>query len=244
MVIHTEQLLTIAFGDARTAFNPRDYRAVSMDFLLDDINKKSSLDTFMPLKKLVFLHQIHSADGFCITSQDQAETMQPFVYEGDFLITNVAHIGLAIVTADCLPIILYDKRNHIVALIHAGWRGSIKGIAYKALQRMQTIFGTQPESVRTFFGPSAKVCCYQVGVDVQEALDAFSCKDTVLVSHKGTDYFDLPLFNKLQLEAKGIIKQTAVMAYNVCTIENNLFCSYRRQKDSSGNRQITIVALK
>lgn len=243
MIIHTEAPFTIFFGDNRTQFNPRDFKNFESGKQIVTHEPFSAMQRSLRLEQLVFLHQVHGINGTCIVSTNQAETIRPFSQEGDFLITNVPSIGLAIAAADCLPIIMYDKFRHVIAIVHAGWRGSVNGVAVAALERMKSLFGTDPATVRVFLGPSAKSCCYRVGSEVLAALEHCSYKDEVIYTMADGFYFDLPLFNRRLLEEHGIKKESCNSAYNICTIDNTSFCSYRRQEKSLG-RQMTVVVLK
>ncbi len=75
-------------------------------------------------------------------------------------------------TADCVPILLADRKNRAVAAIHSGWRGTLRRIAEKALGRMRMDFGTQPEDVIAAIGPAIGRCCYEVGSDVAKEFAA------------------------------------------------------------------------
>ncbi len=83
--------------------------------------------------------------------------------KGDALLTNVPGVLLAVQTADCVPIVLADKKRRAVAAIHSGWRGTLLRIAAKALGRMRMEFGTSPQDVIAAIGPSIGRCCYEVG---------------------------------------------------------------------------------
>jgi YfiH family protein len=110
------------------------------------------------------IHRVDSSNPVAIESWPQ----------GDALITNEPGILLTIQTADCIPILLADPENRAIAAIHAGWRGTVRRIAAKALGRMQMEFGTKPEDVIVALGPGIGRCCYEVGPDVaKEFADQF-----------------------------------------------------------------------
>jgi hypothetical protein len=89
--------------------------------------------------------------------------------QGDALLTSVPGILLAVQTADCVPILLADRKRRAVAAIHSGWRGTLLRIAAKALGRMRMEFGTSPEDTIAAIGPSIGRCCYEVGSEVAAA---------------------------------------------------------------------------
>ena len=115
---------------------------------------------------LVTIEQIHSDVVHRITS---ATPGIPTLARGDALITDLPGVLLAVQTADCVPILLADRKRHAVAAIHSGWRGTLLRIAAKALGRMQMEFGTSPENVIAAIGPSIGRCCYEVGSEVAAA---------------------------------------------------------------------------
>ena len=114
---------------------------------------------------LVALKQIHSDAVHRVTS---ATPTIP-VAKGDALLTSVPGILLAVQTADCVPILLADRKCRAIAAIHSGWRGTLLRIAAKALGRMRMEFGTSPRDVIAAIGPSIGRCCYEVGSEVAVA---------------------------------------------------------------------------
>jgi YfiH family protein len=90
----------------------------------------------------------------------------------DALITATPGLLLGVQTADCVPILLADTRQRVVAAIHAGWRGTLARIAVKTLGRMEMEFGTRPRDVIAALGPAIGRCCYEVGPEVAQAFAA------------------------------------------------------------------------
>jgi purine-nucleoside/S-methyl-5'-thioadenosine phosphorylase / adenosine deaminase len=243
MLYHTEGLFQIAFGDARAAFDPLDYKKTESGHVLLDQKPFDHIKQSMHIDQLIFLHQVHGNQGLIITGREQVGHLMPFSHEGDFLCTNLPGIGLAVATADCLPIVLYSSSLFpCVAVAHAGWRGSVQSVAVEALEQFKRSFGVDEKSIRVFLGPSAKRCCYSVGDEVEDALDSFYYKDDVLHRLAGQTFFDLPRFNQLQLQEAGLSKEAFTLSYNYCTMCDPAFCSYRRQHSSA--RNMTVVALR
>ena len=92
--------------------------------------------------------------------------------KGDALITREPRVLLTIQTADCIPILLADTKQHAVAAIHSGWRGTAQRIAEKTLGRMRMEFGTRPQDVIAALGPGIGGCCYEVGHEVVKEFTA------------------------------------------------------------------------
>ncbi|PYX90854.1 MAG: peptidoglycan editing factor PgeF [Acidobacteria bacterium] len=110
---------------------------------------------------LVTLRQVHSDIIHRVSAVPEKNLA------GDGMVTNTANLLLGIQTADCLPIILVDKKRHTLGVFHAGWRGTVKRIVEKGLGEMRRYFGTHPKDVQAAIGPGIHSCCYQVGEEVR-----------------------------------------------------------------------------
>lgn len=241
MLFHTSPAFCSYFGNAQDGLQPAAFAAYhGTDLSVQEPFIR--LKKIMGLSSLVFLHQTHSDKGFVLQADADVAALESFVTEGDYLITSLKHVGIGVMTADCLPIVMYDVQNNVIAVVHAGWRGSVQRVAVRALEALQKNFATDTAQLRIFFGPSAHACCYQVQPDFIQNLDDFSFAQQTLQTHSGNLYFDLPLFNRLQLEAAGVPKQAFKMDYALCTMCDPTFCSYRRQGAAAG-RQMTVVSL-
>ncbi len=115
---------------------------------------------------LATVRQIHS-DVIHVAAAHAAETPK-----ADALATRTPGLLLGVQTADCVPILLADTRQRVVAAIHAGWRGTLARIAVKTLGRMRMEFGTRPRDVVAALGPAIGRCCYEVGPEVAQAFAA------------------------------------------------------------------------
>lgn len=235
----TQSPLTLYFGDSTDCLFPVEYLALPDEPILE-LSPFAKLQNSMGLEGLHFLRQVHGVDGLEIKSGMQQP--KPFMVEGDFLITNARAVGLGVVTADCLPIIIYDPVHAAIGIAHAGWRGSVQGVAAVMLKKMQQRYGTQTDQLQVFFGPSAKPCCYKVDQKFIHNFEGFP--NLALVVHEREDglYFDLPGFNSLQLMALGVPKTAINVDYNICTMCTQGYCSYRIQKELAC-RQMTVVSL-
>ncbi|MFY9561096.1 MAG: peptidoglycan editing factor PgeF [Terriglobales bacterium] len=115
---------------------------------------------------LITLRQIHSD----LIHRVQSVPDHPPV--GDGLITDTPGPLLAVLTADCLPIILVDRKKHAVGVFHAGWRGTVKRIVEKGVGEMQRHFGSNPHNIVATIGPGVQSCCYEVGEEVRQKFEA------------------------------------------------------------------------
>ncbi len=110
------------------------------------------------------MRQIHSDIVRVENSADAESSVQ--TAKADALITNEPGLLLTVQVADCVPILLADKKRHAIAAIHSGWRGTLQRIVEKALGRMQMEFGTRPQDVIAALGPGIGQCCFEVGPEV------------------------------------------------------------------------------
>jgi purine-nucleoside/S-methyl-5'-thioadenosine phosphorylase / adenosine deaminase len=154
----------------------------------------------------------------------------------DALITDRKGIAITVRTADCLPILIWDPERKVAAAVHAGWRGSLKAIAPKAVFTMCSSFGSRPEDLWVGIGPAIGPCCYEVDGPVLEPLqEEFEYwKDVVRVKENGKGMLDLAGLNVRQLTAAGVPSERVTLA-GVCTFcHPERFYSYRRQGETAG----------
>jgi len=120
--------------------------------------------------RVAALRQIHSDIVHVVAAAAFPQGEQ--ASKGDALITREPGVLLTIQTADCIPILLADTKQHAVAAIHSGWRGTVQRIAEKTLGRMQMEFGTRSQDVIAALGPGIGGCCYEVGHEVVKEFTA------------------------------------------------------------------------
>lgn len=242
MALYSDEHIIIYFGDSsdQLGVSSTVYDQYHTQKQLIAIKPFNSLQAELEINHLVFPRQVHGKQGIVIDNST-LHAINPFEVDGDYIVTNIPHIGLGILTADCLPIILYDTQNHVITAIHAGWRSSVQKIVVHALQRMHNLYETKPINVRVFFGPCARACCYSVGPDMIQAVAPH--QDQVFRIENNQRYLDLIEYNKLLLESEGVPSDSFCSDYAQCTICDSAFWSYRRQHNRAG-RQMTVVALK
>src|SRR5687767_7606510 len=102
--------------------------------------------------QLYFPSQVHKTRIVKIYHQTSREELM----ETDALITNETGLCIAVMSADCVPILLYDKKNNAVGAIHSGWRGTVARILEKTLQQMHYVFGTNGQDIYAGIGPSVR----------------------------------------------------------------------------------------
>ncbi len=181
----------------------------------------------------IVANQTHSDHIKVITDKKTQgwRTLKDAVEDCDALITQEKNVVLTILTADCVPILLYDPQNKVVAAVHAGWKGTKGRIVSKTVQKMQDLFGSKAKNIIAGVAPSIGRCCYEVSEDV--AKHFFDTPEGFSV--EGDNYMlDLPYINKYQLLRSGLKKENIEMS-SVCTAcEVDKYFSYRKEHGCSG----------
>jgi YfiH family protein len=124
------------------------------------------------IKGLVTLRQIHSSLVRRVSAKDVRENGMPAVLKGDGLMTDEPGVLLGIQTADCIPVLVADRKKRAVAAFHAGWRGTLARIVENGVGRMRVEFGSRPEDLIASIGPGIGQCCYAVGEEVQQQFES------------------------------------------------------------------------
>ena len=120
----------------------------------------------------VFARQVHGAGVRVVGATDRgsgAFCLDDAIADADALVTGTPGVVLAILTADCVPIVLHDPVAGVLACVHAGWRGTVAGVSAAALAAMQAL-GSRPSDVIAGIGPAIAAARYQVGPDVHQAV--------------------------------------------------------------------------
>lgn len=190
----------------------------------------------------IVANQTHSDHIKVITQKRNRgwKSLEDAIASCDALITNIPGIVLTILTADCVPILLYDKEKSVIAAIHAGWRGTEAEITRKTVQKMQKDFACKPKDIVAGIAPSIGACCYEVGKDVAEHF--FDTPESWTL-HGEKYMLDLPYLNKQQLLKAGVDEQKIEMSERCTACEVTRFFSYRKEKGCSG-RFMSMIGLK
>jgi polyphenol oxidase len=184
------------------------------------------------------LQMTHGIEVVHLQTPEQAQQPQG----GDALITSHPAISLTITTADCVPIFFYDSEAAAIGLAHAGWRGTVNGIAGATVQAMAQQLGCRPERIRAALGPSIGPCCFEVDEDVQRPF-AQRFGDVDWIQAEGQKWrIDLHAANRQVLLENGL-DSSQIYDCGLCTsCEKELFYSYRRDRGRTG-RLLSAISL-
>ena len=202
------------------------------------------------IQELFIAEQRHGAASMVIDKWyfDTSEGIRQDLLIGiDALITNVPGFCVCVTTADCVPVLLYDKKLQVVAAIHAGWKGTVKHIVSNVLEHMNQKFGTQGEDVIACIGPSISLASFEVGDEVYEAFKE-SGFDMSLISVKkrktGKYHIDLWEANRIELLNAGVPAEQIEVAGICSYIHHDEFFSARRLGIDSGRTLSGIMIRK
>lgn len=208
-------------------------------------------DSLWPLVKL---RQIHSDIIHFVDSAPD----EPLA--GDGLISATPGLLLAVLAADCLPVILADTKRHAVGVFHAGWRGTLKRIVEKGVGEMHRHFDSRPRDLKAAIGPGIRGCCYEVGEEVQAKFETqFAYAAQLFHEVKESDpvrekypllfltarppghspelnkiFLDLVEANRQQLLAVGVLAKNIDTSSPCTSCHPDLLFSYRAEKGKTG----------
>jgi polyphenol oxidase len=212
---------------------------------------------------LVTLRQVHSDLIHCV------ERVPDQILVGDGLITDAPKLLLAVQTADCLPVIVVDRKRRAVGVFHAGWRGTVKRIVEKGIGEMRRHFGSDSRNLVAAIGPGIHGCCYEVGRDVRNRFETqFAYAAQLFREVKQSDpvrekypllfltarapghsqlpvkiFLDLVEANRRQLIDAGLTPKN-IEASSLCTAcRPDLLFSFRADKGATG-RLMGVVGIK
>jgi len=173
------------------------------------------------LSDIVFMNQTHSSAVSIVGSVG--------VYDSDAIITKNSNVALAVMVADCIPIVLYDSVQKALGVIHAGRVGTFHNILQNCCKMMQQSFGTKAEDLILYMGPSIRRCCYEVSKEIAKFVATRYSTDFV-----DGNFIDLQAINRQSAFLMGI-KDKNIIDANICTrCKSDTFYSYRAQRDRSG----------
>jgi YfiH family protein len=166
--------------------------------------------------KLFFPSQVHLTKIVNVTS----DTTKNEIMETDALITSERGICIAVMSADCVPIVLYDKTNHVAAAVHSGWKGTVAKILEKTLDTLHQQYGTTGSDLVAGIGPSVSQESYEVGEEVvMQVQNSFKKSSDLMIGQPNNKAkLDLWKANEFQLREFGV---TDIEISDLCTVKNN-----------------------
>ena len=206
------------------------------------LKNRNILRKQFPNMQFIVANQTHSANIKIIQNSPTLgwESLDNAIENCDALISNQTKIMLTILTADCVPILLFDPINKVIGAVHAGWKGTQQEILFKTVKKMEEVFQSNPRNIVAGIAPSIGKCCYEVDWNVAQHFHAIN---DAYEEKEGNKYMlDLPHINKIQLLKAGLNEEN-IEHSKVCTAcEVNKYFSYRKEQGCSG-RFMSMIGL-
>ncbi|MFA5092583.1 MAG: peptidoglycan editing factor PgeF [Candidatus Omnitrophota bacterium] len=216
--------MSLCYGDTKNALQDR---------------KKFLGNLGIDYHDLICAKQVHGKNVEYVTGIDKGKGA--LNYESSFgdtdgFVTDQKNVPIAILTADCLSVFIYDPKRPAITVLHAGWRSTEKNICAQGIKVMQEKFGSQPEHLFVGFGPSIKACCFEVEKDFKSNFP-FG-----LIKKEGRLFMDIALINQRQLLDCGVRIEN-IYDSKICTFsDNDHYFSFRKEGQASG-RLISVTML-
>ena len=219
------------------------YAGLNLSFRVGD-DPDTVKDNFCDMKKAVGVHDLkivtmRQVHGDRIVDVEDGRIKE--IGEADAMATDRAGVFLGVLTADCVPILFSARGRGLAAVVHAGWRGSLAGIAPKMVRHLKERYGAAPESIEAALGPAIGPCCYEIGADVSGPLVEKwgGLAGPSLASRGGRQFLDLKELNRRLLEDAGV-PPAQIFTVGPCTsCAAKDFFSYRRDKETG--RQLSFI---
>lgn len=163
------------------------------------------------------------------------EYQRKSLYGKDALITNLPKQCVAVTTADCVPILMYDPVHKAVAAVHSGWRSCAAEIVVKCIEAMQREYNCKPTDIVAVMGPSISPEAYKVGSELIKEFEAIGIEKELIFNEKEDNLFlDLWKANQIQMERAGILTENIEISGYCTYTEHKRFFSARRLGIKSG----------
>lgn len=220
-------------------FNPSPYSGDDVQTVEKNLDKlKASL---LQKPKVLFRpRQVHGIEMQCIDTAFLSlpqEVQEKRLRGVDAICTDIRGYAVCVSTADCVPILLYDRRHQAVAAIHSGWRGTVQHILSLSLQQMNRLYGTEGQDIYAGIGPSISINAFEIGEEVYDAFKKAGFPMEQISTWKESTrkhHIDLWKANTMQLENFGV-PTNQIEVSGICTFTNNEdFFSARRLGINSG----------
>jgi YfiH family protein len=195
-------------------------------------NRKLSFQAMGCAPESIFdVWQVHSADVVCARAPRPADESYR---QADIILTDQPNVTLFMRFADCVPILLHDPRQGVVGLAHAGWMGTLRGVASTTVVAMKKNYGSNPADIVAGIGPAIGPDHYEIGADViLQVMQTYGDESELfLKSHHGKIHFNLWEANRVSLERAGVGQIEVSGICTACHTED--WFSHRAEKGRTG----------
>lgn len=204
----------------------------------DGVKELNQIRNDFNVDEVVYLRQIHSDYIFKYNGNRE----QFIENEGDAIITNLDNVAIGVFTADCVPVIIIDEEEGVIAAIHSGWKGTFNSIAKKTIENMCSGYGCKPKNIKVFIGAHIRQCCYEISEELKsDFIDQKNIAEDKLFKGRNLNMEECILED---LRQSGITKDN-IFSLNLCThcSEDVKLFSYRKSEGTYG-RLFSFVYMK
>jgi YfiH family protein len=240
-----------AFCTRRGGASRDDYKSLNMSFREGDEESRvlqnwDCLATAfaMQVEQFLVVNQVHGDAIFVIKPHGRYfSTRDELNY--DAIVTSRTNLAICIKTADCVPVFIVDKVKKVIAVVHAGWKGSVLGISAKVVRLMQNQYDCLPQDILAAIGPSIGRCCYEIDSAVADAFRQHKHSSSFLFPGTGENKWmlDLAEANRLQILEAGVPENNIEVAGYCTTCNQDMFFSHRGSGGITG-RQVNFMMIK
>ncbi|WP_261132704.1 peptidoglycan editing factor PgeF [Bacillus sp. Marseille-Q3570] len=252
----TNNKVTAGFSTRHGGVSQEPFQSLNLGLHVKDVDEDvidnrmrlaEAIDT--QLDQWVFADQVHGSEISKVKQTDKgkgSKSLESGIIGMDGLYTRERDLVLALAYADCVPIFFLSEESDIVGIAHAGWKGSVKGIAARMVDTWVTMEEVAVDSIHVFVGPSIQECCYEVDERViTQVDDSLDDEDPRPYTAKGNSKYQLNLqhLNK-QLLIRAGVPEKNVHLTKLCTSCNiERFFSHRKENGATG-RMLGFIMLK
>lgn len=223
-------------------FSGLEYSSLNLGYHVDDdatmvTNNRHQLAVHAgyDAAHLVAAQQVHGARSHLVAVEDSgrgALDWESAIANTDALIVGTPQIPVMILVADCAPLLLVDPQQKVLAVVHAGWRGAVAGVARSTLERMQREFGASVADVKVGVGPCLCTDCFEIGEEVAEAAILVAPESVQRRTPK--PHLDLRALLQQDLEQAGVLRRHIETLPHCPRCNNETLFSHRGQQGKAG----------
>ena len=243
--------LTHAFCTRLGGISEEDYASLNISFREGDLESmvlqnwnRLAMAFAIPLDNFITLNQVHGNDIFVIKPYgDYLPTDKTLNY--DAMVTTRQNLAICIKTADCVPVLMVDRAQKIIAAVHAGWKSTAAGISAKVIRLLLERYNTDPQNLLVAIGPSIGPCCFEIAEDAAESFRVHEDYEFFLSPGEKQKKWivDLPEANRRQIINCGVSEDNIDLASLCTSCRQDLFFSHRGSGGITG-RQLNFIMLK
>lgn len=249
----TEPRLTAGFSTRSGGVSEGDWATLNCAFHVADSeqhvieNRALIAHTIgLPFSSWTCAEQVHGKEVYEVRAMDRGKgrlSRENAIQAVDALVTKEADVLLTSFYADCVPLYFWDQDKGVVALAHAGWKGTWLGIAAETIGQMQRLYQCEPTHIKAAIGPAIGACCYEVDKEVAARFYEQGLITGVTEVSDEKFVLDLKQLNRQIMIKVGVLSSHIEMSQYCTACRDDLFYSHRRDRGRTG-RMISWIGMR